>query len=785
MKTRSTIILLVIFVGGLLALWAADYARLPTSKDRLRWAGRVLPELIDVPPSEVTRVEVRGGKEPLVFERKGTNSWQMTAPIDALADRGRVDSLVTNLRNLARSPESIPISGSPAKFGLEPPVFTVRLYGKNAKEPLATLDVGDLVRDQRYVRGSSQGTIEVTDAKLLGDLGGAVAEWREKSLFNVFPYDVQGVTVRRDSKVLKAERSEKGWRLVEPFHAPADEGKIDGLLAEFTGLQVSEGVKGFVANDVRDFAPYGLSEPAETIELALRSNPGRPIALHVGKSVPDEPSKVFARLSDQDEVVKVDARVFQPGLVDPYPFRSNKVVELDPARAQFVKVSAGGIDYHLARGPTGWQVLAPIPGRADSRAVEELLARLESAQSISGRDPTGFEGAGLNTPTLAVSVWHGQAPGEGISGVETLPKRAPDVSVRFGRQDKRRNLVYVQTEGDPSVLTIADSIQSWLPKGKLAYQDRVMMNLPLNTLDRIEVEARGQKTVVEAAPGTNDPRTRWRMKEPVDAPADGASLARLEPLLSRLRAETMIAEKADDLSAYGLDHPDFKVTWKSHEAGLAGSKSLPAGATCSLILGAMVPDTRGSRYAKLADDLSTAIFTLSPEALAILGAELHSHALLTFPESQANKLDLRWPAKRVALVKEERPFVTLADWKPAPGSDPAPVDNQKINELIKALSSLNTPRFVQYSGTFPSEYGLGEPRFRVEVHLSGGQGTRVFRIGANAPDGTYYATVETGDSGAVALVPMAAWSHWVEPQQATSELPANVFTPAAQDEPKN
>lgn len=775
MKTRSTVVLLVIFVGGLLALWLADYARIPTSEQRRRWSGRVLPQLLDIAPGDIKRVEIRGGAAPLVFERKDANFWQMTAPLDALADRGRVDSLVTNLRNLTRSPDSIPISGSPTKFGLEPPAYSVRIFGAKSQEPLATLEIGKLVGDQRYVRPGTTGAVDVTDAKLLGDLGDPADAWRERSLFNVFPQDVQSVALRHSAQSFKAERTEKGWRLVEPFHAPADEQKLDGLLADFTGLQVSDGLKGFVANDVRDLASYGLKDPVETVELTLRSSPGRSTVVHVGKSVPGEPGKLYARRGDQDDVVKVDGRIFNTWSANPLSLRSNKVVDFDLAQVQFIKVRAEGTDYELARTGTGWQVLAPVPGRADTRAVEELLGRLERMLSISGQDPTTPETAGVNAPTMLVSIWEGQVPGEAGT---SLPARKPDVTVRFGRFDKRRNLIYVQTEGDPSVLTVADSMKVWLPQGKLAYQDRVMMSLPLNAIDRIEVDAGGRKSVVESAPGASDPRTRWRMRAPVEAAADAASVARLEPLLSRLRVERMIEEKASDLKAYGLDHPDLTVTWKAHEAGVAGGKTVPPGGTYSLLVGAVVPDTLGSRFAKLGDDLSTAIFTLSPEALGILGAELHTHTLLTFPENQATQVQLRWPANTLSVSKEERPFVNQADWALTPGSAPARVDSQKINELVKALSNLNAGRFVQYTGTFPSEYGLSEPQFRAEVHLAGGQGTRVFRIGAKGPEGTFYATVETGDSGAVVVVPANAWLYWVTPPAEKAELPPNVFTPA-------
>ena len=47
MSSRTTYVLLFLFFAGLLGLWWADSARVPTSEQRRRMSGRVLPELIE------------------------------------------------------------------------------------------------------------------------------------------------------------------------------------------------------------------------------------------------------------------------------------------------------------------------------------------------------------------------------------------------------------------------------------------------------------------------------------------------------------------------------------------------------------------------------------------------------------------------------------------------------------------------------------------------------------------------------------------------------------------
>ncbi len=209
MKNRSLIVLLILFFGGLLALWWADYARIPTSEQRRRMSGRVLPELIDVSPGEVQRVEILGGAEPLAFEHREGGLWQMVEPSNVLADRSRVDALVQNLKNLAPLPDAGTVPGEPSSYGLAPPERTVRLYGQG-KAPLATLELGETVRESRYVRPSGQDAIEVVDPNLLDAVNLPPVDWRERALLTLPTFEVQRVSVERPDQTFQVERHRTG-----------------------------------------------------------------------------------------------------------------------------------------------------------------------------------------------------------------------------------------------------------------------------------------------------------------------------------------------------------------------------------------------------------------------------------------------------------------------------------------------------------------------------------------------------------------------------------------------
>ena len=72
MKTfRPTFVLTGLFFASLLVLWWLEDSGVPTEAQRRGRLSRVLPDLIDVPETDITKLEILRGSETLAFERKG------------------------------------------------------------------------------------------------------------------------------------------------------------------------------------------------------------------------------------------------------------------------------------------------------------------------------------------------------------------------------------------------------------------------------------------------------------------------------------------------------------------------------------------------------------------------------------------------------------------------------------------------------------------------------------------------------------------------------------------
>lgn len=774
MKPRTLILLLILFFGGLVALWWADYAKIPTARQRERMKGRVLPELVEMSPGDIARVEVRGGPSGrLVFVRREGGGWQMVEPIDAAADASRLETLIQNMIGLQPMPGAEPIEAPASRFGLDHPVRTILFFGSDTSQPIAALDVGKTVDQQRYVRRRGQTGIDVVDARWLSAIEQPPVGWREKALLTLPTFAVETVTVKGPDRSVQARRSEGRWRLLEPIKTLADPNKIEGLIADATALRVADGNQGYVADNVTDLKPYGLDHPRWTVELTPQPRSGHAQTLQVGKPAPDRPDRAYARRSDQNDVVLIDTRLLDKIHIEPSALRSRKIADLDPDAIDFIEVDTQKETHRLTRGPEGWQVLSPEPGRADAKTVNQLLAQLNTAETSDFLTPQQVTDSKLDPPLFRLKVWQRGRAG----GTPSEPAGKPVLNLRIGRADPIAKMLFVQNEGDRTILAIPNSLGTLLPMGPLAYREKALMAFSPTDVTRVTIERNGKTYAVEAGPAPDD-YVRWRMTKPVAGRVEPEAIARLAVLLAGLRAESLITEKPDKLEAYGLDKPFLTAAWTTQLNPRRRNREtagLPEKADWTLDVGGPSPGPRGARYAKFS--ASPLVFTLHPMAVTYLTAELHDRTLLAFPAQDVAHLTIRWPSLTVGFRRGGASPRGEPQWQPDPGSEGIPSQSTQINPLVSALATLKADRFLQYEGAIPPETGLSPPVATLEVKLSGSGGDRQLRLGHLAGPGARYATVATGSEGPVAILNDAQWAAWSAPPRGTADLPQNVFAP--------
>ncbi len=488
----------------------------------------------------------------------------MVEPKDVAAEPTRLETLVRNLKELRRSLDSGNVQGPADSFGLAPPVAVVRLWGETARgsnkpsEPIATLALGKTVRGTRYVRPGSTDSIEAADSKLLSAVDLPVFDWREQVVMGIPTFQVASVTIKRNGKVIRAERDDRGrWRLTAPISAPANPAKVESLLAALSSLRVVDGQNGFVADDVKDFTPFGLTESGETVELTSTRLSEERLVLHVGKAVPDHLDRVYVRQGRQDDVVIVDAKALGEIPESAVTLRSKQVADIDPTAVTRIEIKAGDDTFSLKRGPKGWELTAPRQEKADTASVVAFLSRIDSLQTSEFFQPNQIAKTELDPPVMKITIWEGKParPRDSASAEEEA------LVLRIGKHDILRKTVFARLEHDDAILALPDTILEVLPKNIFAFRDLTILTLNPADIRKLTLTRSGRTDVLE--PSTTGEPNRWRLRQPINAPADTRSVTQVMAMLSNLRAEQLITDTVGDGKKFGLDKPLLELAWET------------------------------------------------------------------------------------------------------------------------------------------------------------------------------------------------------------------------------
>lgn len=188
----------------------------------------------------------------------------------------------------------------------------------------------------------------------------------------------------------------------------------------------------------------------------------------------------------------------------------------------------------------------------------------------------------------------------------------------------------------------------------------------------------------------------WRLREPLDFPADGPALEGLASALAQLSSEAVFDEPAP-LADYGLGE-EVRVSFRAGETEYAlrvGDKS-PVG---------------GNTYvATEADAPVYAVASYRTNALAKRLEELQDKQIVRFDPESVRAIDASWPGGSVKLEKREGTWHLTAPLE-------TEADGQTVDDLLSDLAFLRANGFL--GGEAPSDVALqlDSPEFQAELEL--------------------------------------------------------------------
>ncbi|MBI3467196.1 MAG: DUF4340 domain-containing protein [Planctomycetes bacterium] len=804
MNPKTTLIMglgLLVMLGIIAGL---KLAQAPTEVQKLIVEGRVFPALNDVDADRFTEASLDRGDEHLHFvHSEDGDRWQMTKPVDVLADSSRVRDIVTALKNLSKrttgggKDERAGVfetkdSAALAQYGLDSQAKTITLTykpkGSERETRTVTLQVGGATADKEglYVKLPEKPFVFVVNKSSLDSLDKKVNEFRQQKLVTISRWDSDRVRLEWPDRKLTAEKKDAKWRLIEPIEDKAETNKVEELVGKLGDLK-ADGDADFVEDDPKDLAKLGLKldaeDPADKPQLVAEiRKPGKtstfaddkkkkaekekpPVVerILIGKPVEGKEDKVYAKLADQKYVIAVSVGVLNDLNKQPNDLRVRDLVEITQFNVDYVAIERSAGKIALGKKDNDWELYQPKTIKADSNAITDLVRKIDDLQIKEFIDQGDAKEYELEQPPVTVAIYErGLKKAEDTEAKDKKKKDAKDkdekkeenaegppepegepIKVFFGKRDEEQKLIYVKRGDGPGIFAVADDgLWELLNRDYLAYRTKQLLTFSRGDVAKLSIHREDKTTSVERKQEGEAKKEVWRMTEPVDAPADSKSVSDILFDLSPLTAKKFVAEGVTDFEPYGLHEPKIRAT-----VTLKAEGDKKPDQHVLLIGGEVEGD--GGHYAKLGD--ADLVFAVDQRTVGDLNAELHDHDLLKFDIPKVEGLTLTWPDAKLELAYKKPEGKTEKQWSVL-GDEDFKLDADKTRAVGTFLSTLSTDKFAQYQGDFKEEYGFEKPALLIEVKLEGDSTAKTLRIGSAAQgEKRYVATAEK--SGGVGLIP--------------------------------
>jgi hypothetical protein len=367
MKPRTTLIWFVLAAMLFAFIWF--YQR------HLQSSAPVVLKLVSgFRPADVTAVDIYPARSEEISVIRTNGAWQLEKPFTYPAQVAAIQALLGTIAQLTpvmrlSAAEMSSHKNAGAEFGFDNPQFSVVI---TAGDQQWQLRVGNKTApgDGVYVRVVGLDGAFVTDTDWLQLLPQGPNDWRDTSLVNATAqFDWVVITNGAKNIELRQDPTNRLWRLTRPLQARADNVLMLSALQQLRSAHITQ----FITDDPKtDLAAYDL-QPAE-LDVLLGNGTNLATIIHVGKSLTNDPTQVYAQLEGWNSVVAIpkDTLAGWSGAVN--SFRDPRLVDLTVPVGQ---IEVQGVDHFLLerQGANTWT----IPGQTfpvDSAKVVDFIRQL-------------------------------------------------------------------------------------------------------------------------------------------------------------------------------------------------------------------------------------------------------------------------------------------------------------------------------------------------------------------------------------------------------------------------
>ncbi len=412
--------------------------------------------LFDFDPDDISRIQITNG-DGVVELRRTEDGW-MIGPEPK--DRASVEAVRRVIETAQRTPIFDRIDAGEigdrdklSIYGLKKSRVQFDFKGDRDLPLLVGKDAAD--EGRVYVRFENSRDIYLVPDDLFTVILSSPQDFRDRMPVRLRPDRVDRIVIKRPAGEIELKREARGWQIVKPLSARADDAAVEGLL----GKLVRTRIEGFEKD--ADPGAMGFSEPSAEVQL-FGEGDRVPESIQLGADASSE--TVYARLEPRGVTVRLPSALREMLGMDLTTLRDTSLARINLDLVDMIRVTTPGTNFTLRRkGEEGWVIGEK---RASTAAVQRMVDALALLKSAAFEPATVevLKKTGLDHPAFSVeffSVVSENTP-EAAAGEQLV------TGLKFG-QKQENGLLPVLDSGSPEVNFVPDKILEAIPPGESAW----------------------------------------------------------------------------------------------------------------------------------------------------------------------------------------------------------------------------------------------------------------------------------------------------------------------------
>ena len=544
----------------------------------------------------------------------------------------------------------------------------------------------------RFYESKTPGTKEAAD--------------QAKRVFNLDLSAIDAISIISNENKIELHKKNSHWEMVTPVQDRADPMAVGRLLNSIGSMDVDSSffadAKGFDKVSLNDL---GLA--TSSVRLKLQGNDAPPELLF-GKDTAVE-GKMYVRFDGSKKVYAVSNDLKTQIQKKAEDFRDHKLLEFETRQVNKLNIKTPAGEIEMVKNGDVWSLDKPLAARGDARKISDLIAQVINAHIDTFENDTNLSAAGLSDPPGMISLVAG-----GTDETAVLQVGQP--------LEKNRNEVYAKLSTRPSVYTMSNKIADVLAIKPNDVRDKHLLELNLDTVDRIHIMPTGKPEITLARKQED-----WTLKSQEDAAVNNPLVKKLVSDLQNQQIVAFVSDETSTLPKYGLDSPQLKVGFSAYASeNTAESK---AGDSAFLTVD----------FGKAEGDIVYARLESEPYVMSVPRTILDS--IPADPALWRDQDIFKFKPDDIKSIEVLRDGLTTAierrdtGWKIVKGS--GAVNPTNIQSLLNILAGLQA---VRWTGSSTAGLGFEKPSLVVSFTTSGGQSGKL-TIGNANPQNMWNAEV--------------------------------------------